>query len=106
MTHPSNALLELADRVEQATGPDRDLDGEIHSGIGKRDQQWSYAPSYTASLDAAMTLVPEGLDVNLWWGIRKGLPLATAEIDAGMVGMAATPALALAAACLRTRGQQ
>lgn len=65
---------------------------------------WREAPAYTASLDAAMTLVPEGYDwavfrtnggltVHAWCGSREDV-------------FAATPALALTAACLRARAAQ
>lgn len=81
-------LLELAARCEAATGPDRELDEAVWEGLGncshKRTKYYfiedgndydsghtcldcgkdtygvSKALAYTASLDAAMTLVPEG----------------------------------------------
>jgi hypothetical protein len=51
-------MKELAERVEAATGPDRDIDHAIanltnYATVGE-------VLTYTASLDAAMTLVPEG----------------------------------------------
>lgn len=60
-------------------------------------------PEYTASLDAAMTLVPEGFDwavfrtnggltVHAWCGYRDDV-------------FAATPALALCAAAIRARSE-
>lgn len=55
----TDTLTELATRIEQAEGPSRELDAKIHHAIGRRDQQWADAPAYTASLDAAMTLVPD-----------------------------------------------
>lgn len=128
-------LIELAERVEAATGPDRELDkaiaehalgwqppvkngscGPNYSGRGA--YEWHdaageangfYVPSYTASLDAAMSLVPEG-----WWvtlttdgGARASLHnhewLMAAHGRNPARGMAATPALALTAAALRAR---
>jgi hypothetical protein len=68
-------LLALADRVEKAAGPDRELDfwigtriegtrhtdEEIQADIDQLGIEGMYIPAaYTASLDAAMTLVPEG----------------------------------------------
>lgn len=69
--------LELATRCEQATGPDRELDGDIATAIGWQDvRRESYGfvrgvcPAkgkrqqvyrYTASLDAAMTLAVQGI---------------------------------------------
>jgi hypothetical protein len=66
-------LLSLAYRCEHATGPDRELDGAIHSalpsplGVDRAKAMAAvgvYGPEYTASLDAAMTLVPEGTLFN------------------------------------------
>jgi len=91
-------LLLLAERVEDAEGFDPDLDHAIHDLLGDNDG----APAYTLSLDAALTLVPEGCG---WTGgsgrafhIWKYTHTAVSEY-----GNAATPALALTAACLRAR---
>ncbi len=51
-------LLALADRVEKLTGPDRKVDAEIARIMQLGDG--AYAPAYSSSLDAAITLVPEG----------------------------------------------
>lgn len=80
MTSPNKeTLLRLAERVEAATGPDRELDVAIvyalHPDIGRYEGQcigdppifWhdpyrkQPCPKFTASLDAAMGLVPEGV---------------------------------------------
>lgn len=68
-------LLALADRCEQATGPDRELDGaiatslgwtDVHGSVLRADFQggrppgvidwWDHVPRFTASLDAARTI--------------------------------------------------
>lgn len=73
-------LLDLAERVEAATGPDRDLDHDIvahlHQQIDQRDltaRKWARRfwevdedgdmdpIKFTASLDAAMTLAVQGI---------------------------------------------
>jgi len=73
------ALLELAERVEKAGGPDRELDGAICLALGwtlqkmKGDSRPYYRKpgeaayymrseplAFTSSFDSAMTLVPEG----------------------------------------------
>jgi hypothetical protein len=68
-------LKSLLERVEKATGPDRELDLEIANVAGWRcDGDWLYTPSgamaafnddspprYTASLDASLSLVNEML---------------------------------------------
>jgi hypothetical protein len=130
-------LLKLAERCEAATGPDRELDGAIVVAIdGDRqtilynepgpfpqkavrgpirdlmltgDDLASYinAPTYTASLDAATTLVPEGMS----WGVgpRDGTGKAWAWVgshdDMYLAKKPATPALALCAASLRARAE-
>lgn len=75
-------LLDLAARCEAAEGPDRELDCAIDALLGWRQMpnpthagglidmmigpdgktERRTVPAYTASLDAAMTLVPEGSD--------------------------------------------
>lgn len=64
----------LSERVERLEGPDREVDAEIALAKGwvEYKPDWFYPPNlkvthhrselphYTASLDAAMTLVPEG----------------------------------------------
>lgn len=66
---------DLIERLEAASGPDRELDAEIAVAIGlgkatanHAGRYWKQgdlhvtgeAPAYTASIDAALTLVPEG----------------------------------------------
>lgn len=68
-------LRALADRVEALTEPDRQIDCKIENALGlavfDRDPRIIYGDAdysrrepkpFTASLDAAMTLVPEGWD--------------------------------------------
>jgi len=105
-------LLELASRCEQATGPDRELDIAIAEkvlGWGKWPK--GPAPKVTASLDAAMTLVPEdgrielksefsdGPDTPLeWWAA-----LAPGYMQQRVRTEGRTAALALCAAALKAR---
>jgi hypothetical protein len=138
----SKHLLDLAERCEAATGPDRELDCRIHCAVkdwpieqlgnefyalidGKRYMVgWlgnevksayyacrtdSGAPLYTASLDAAETLVPNGYKwsvfgggyatVEPWSGEESDDECGTSETKC------ATPALALTAAALRSRAE-
>ena len=78
-------MKDLIERLEKATGPDRELDAAIWLATtpGATRRQWSYThtatgmdcdvdetrdsagalitvPEYTASLDAALTLMPRG----------------------------------------------
>ncbi len=120
-------LIELAERCERAEGPDYQLDGDIARAMG-----WSYRqregfshwqwysqgktdaplsegeirvcpPAYTTSIDAALSLVPEGwcfevTNFDTFATVFAGLgsaPKASAGGD--------TPALALCAAALKAR---
>jgi hypothetical protein len=112
-------LLQLAERVERASGPDRELDCSIAVGVGAVDartkpsglqgfgyvdrNQWacSNVPPYTASLDAAMSLVPEGR----FWRIDRDSAGHWARVSGILCG-AATPALALCAASLKALASQ
>lgn len=111
-------LVELAERCEAATGPDRELDYLIAKAIGGYrfgDALHGAMSRFTESLDAAMSLVPEGLCWRL--GVNgnpkaKLLGGSAAAIlgddfgtDISKAG-AATPALALCAAALRASGGQ
>lgn len=114
-------LIALAERVEAATGPDRELDECIGMAIGlKNTMRVGHeclgtdrvvpvrCPTFTASLDAAMTLVPEGCD----WSVdnfdgANGKPSAWVHVRKSSAAIeqvtGATPALALTAAALRAR---
>ena len=76
MTDTATLDALIAD-LEAATGPSRELDEAIYrywrkvTPAPRPGVMWTtdleYAPTYTASLDAALTLVPEGWRVN-WAG--------------------------------------
>jgi hypothetical protein len=110
-------LLALAERCEQAAGPDRELDAEIFVSVtqgmffkghlvGLIGSGVMYeADTYTASLDAALTLV---LDGWRWWinssSFARCWLVANDEIaDKAQSEKCATPALAICAAALRAR---
>ena len=102
---------DLAQRCEAATGPDRALDCTIRDTLrlpndygadwGARGHEIPAAHPYTASLDAALTLVPTG-----YWSL-KGYSdsLFAADIHGIWQGRGTTPALALCAAALRAGGE-
>jgi hypothetical protein len=115
-----SALLELAERCEQATGPDRYLDASIQAlavlaehpepddeALCLQVVRGPFAdeiPSFTASLDAAMALVPDG------WGSKAqqlGHPTFWTLVAPGTghetIGCGSNFALALCAAALRAR---
>jgi hypothetical protein len=123
------ALLALADRVEALTGPCRETDELItaalvgavrqvqpfHNSVAHHNAEGTMwvsvnvpSPGVTASLDAAMTLVPEGWSPSVGQNVHhlnwhafvqtlctEGEPITMGEAHA------ATPALALTAAALR-----
>ena len=129
----------LADKVEALEGPDREVDAEIVKALFPNAVIEPYCadmdvpvvfhaeplvsnkgdlPTFTASLDAAMTLVPSNclFDARTLWDGEKtgGHAEVTSyrEVDGERFwGMnygatAPTPALALVAACLRAKGDE
>lgn len=132
-------LEALAVRCEQATGPDRELDGLVEVArdpmretilynkpgrfpreavrgpvkdlvLSGRDlADYINAPAYTASVDAALTLVPEGHFFAVSTHPRGAFAIvgATEDGEAGRSAEAvATPALALTAAALRAHKER
>jgi len=117
-------LLSLAARCEAAVGADRGLDAEVGRVVDaapKRRNIWrrnryplqlirvaEYWLPYTASLDAAESLVPSGWSWHAVKQGRRGTGWASVT-DPGQEGLpackAATPALALCAAALRARAE-
>lgn len=82
----------LVKRLEAATGPDRELDARIAVAVGATMTATASA-NYTGSIDAALTLVPEGgymkimrpvaesamhpeATVGSEWALGKTIPLA------------------------------
>jgi hypothetical protein len=127
MTDPAT-LLALADRCEQAAWPDKMLDYEIAWAAGYRFEKAKFEkrkwwrdskgvrcsglaadaepPRFTASLDAAVMLVPEGCE----WLRKSGQCMTVYRVPDDLKEWArhidarcATPALALCAAALRAR---
>lgn len=142
---PSENLVGLAERVEALDGPSREVDAEIFRAIGApvpfqfanklvvltfdEAEQCYFAPigdmrvryeppAYTASLDAVMTLVPEGwgwlvsqpTEKAIASGLLKQRTPVLSEVQYGcdlrFAVAAATPALALCVAALRSRSAQ
>ena len=106
-------MTDLIARLEAAEIGSRELDAAIYDAIDspaikiKTTLDYDF-PAYTTSLDAALTLVPEGLA----WGVAdrkdKSKPLAICgHADNPMTETyAATPALALCIAALKARVAQ
>lgn len=103
----SDELLKLAERVEAAAGPDRELDFAIADavfGAIKPPLRRGHCEKYTASLDAALTLVPEEYRFDTLT-TAYGDWVAELGIHEGVrgFGRAVTGPLALCAAALRAR---
>lgn len=95
-------LNSLADRIEKASGPDREIDRAIQIAVGRAGWPMVKPEPYTASLDAAMTLA-EGMVFSLH-DCGSEAPYAYITNERGGVAFSAfakTPALALTSACLR-----
>jgi hypothetical protein len=108
------SLSGLIDRMQKAEAPDRDLDAEVYRVCvgevwsGPLSGHWTSdgkapIPHYTASIDDALTLVPDEHDwiiasVN---GQVGGTPYACVGSEQAHYG--ATPALSLCLAALKAR---
>lgn len=123
-------IASLVGRLEKLTGPDRELDlaidivvrpteysQEVRDGkpIGAAASWYTdeEVPPYSRSIDAAMTLVPEGFAVDvckfssgksnarLWTGefLKPDQKFSTLDLP----NLPATPAIALCIAALRAR---
>ena len=132
-------MTTLSTRIANATAPDRELDAEIakaagytcqpdgygigndwYDPSGKKMKDWgtpmgSRPPSYTSSVDAALTLVPGAMDVGMAWDWNErcavvivgpnalaGFPLADAK--ASHLNRDIALAQAIAAAAMKARG--
>lgn len=106
---------DLIAKLESAEGPSRELDAEIGKilhpnpdDIGDLCSRYGDWPGpFTSSLDAALTLVPEGY----WWTAgdcrrEKHARVAPEAVDDdGHEAFSATVAIALCIAALRARGE-
>ena len=93
-------MTKLADKIEALEGPDRETDHAIHYALGLSGG----SKFYTASLDAAMTLVPEqAVWLVRWAGEENEAGATVGEGEDYYKAIGKTPALALCAAALRAR---
>lgn len=99
-----DVLLALAERCEKASGPSLDLDLEIAVVMGVVGP-----PHYTASVDAALGLVPEGLPYagmrrfSDGWYVVFCAHSSDADTARGRSDQAKTLAGGICAAALRAR---
>jgi len=101
-------LIALAERVEALEGPCRETDADIY--LAADAANGSFEKLYTASLDAAMTLAPEGwtyISVEICAHGKPGQHCRASverlhdDEDQRCAGYAKEPALAITAAALR-----
>lgn len=118
-------MEDLIERLEKATEGSRELDADIFEVIGGELYQRArvlaakpcgapedtiteaargYAPRYTTSVDAALTLVPEGRLWSIGSRVKVGGFVAVLDQDSKS-HTGATPPLALCIATLRARGK-
>ena len=108
---------ELIAALEKAEGPSRELDATIayHAGearLGLPVPETWLAKHYTSSIDAALTLVPEGWRVNSISNVENGWHAVLVRGQWNVAGYATagsvvsvTPAIALCIAALKARGE-
>lgn len=107
-------LDKLIQGIERASEPDRALNAELLRQLGwTQDGRDAFSPDgsralsvpdYLGSLDAAMTLVPNGLHWSVGFDTQGNRALISKSGSMKVeTGKAATPALALCAAALRAR---
>lgn len=96
-----SVLAERCENLEPDWGEIHRLNDDIHAITP--DPKTIIPPDYCRSLDAALTLVPEGFTTGIFTNFGDGGCKAFVGIE---VARAATPALALCAAALRARSQE
>lgn len=107
--------MTLIERLEAATGPERELDAEIAAVVeaGMRHHWFASPPLFTSSIDAAMTLVPDGWDYSAgnrdetekaWAWVAEEDDVRGEYWQTIQQSSAVTPALAICIASLKARG--
>ena len=108
-------MNDIIKRLENVTGPDRELDEAIHILITGKPTKYScehcgttgmwFPQSYTVSIDAALTLVPQGMVAGV---TTEGRAIVTMphnywenDFAGGFCETGATPAIALCIAALK-----
>jgi hypothetical protein len=121
-------MTELAERCEKASGPDRELDAEIYNAAPEANRKAERLPMekwgdrfddgwrtmwadredkypeklkrYTASLDAAMTLAPEGRSADI---LRKAIDVCLSAVGHRSTELVKRLPAFVAAAALKAR---
>ena len=115
-----STLEALLARVLEGTGPDRELDGDLAEALQVGGNPWKHdgdgwisvhgfgcqAAMFTQSLDAALTLVPDGWLYEIYSGNNEDwaeVKLTPYRAGPCFETCATTPACALIAACIKAR---
>jgi len=103
--HPTmNALLK---RLQALAAPCREVDNLIGVAVGNKNLDWGMShPKFTASIDSAMTLVPEGWQGSMFWPDCQVCLVNPADPIQAVTGFAAAPAIALCIAALKAKAIQ
>jgi hypothetical protein len=125
-------MVDLAARIERAEGPDRALDAEIAAAVYGGEIVWKmtnytmesyparryasaqhvggygndHVPEYTASIDAAMQLVPDGMFARLFCEAGQAIivkPFSGGWLEVSRSALCPGIAQALCAAAIRAR---
>lgn len=109
-------MLDLIEKLEKAAGPDRDLDRDVALACGWKRKPWvsgavwepptwkpgkprrSAVPKFTASIDAALPLMPQGWHAILYTETRCAelYPTEIPKRPAGIQSRANGPRIAVA----------
>jgi hypothetical protein len=95
--------MELIELLEKATGPAFALDMAIARAVNPQATAQTVPPPYSASIDAALTLVPERAIRHIEWCEGFVEVAVFTERHSLAHGAAATPALAICIAALRAK---
>ena len=106
-------MKDLIERLEKATEGSAELDDAIDVALGKIKPGYeaeAFADNFTTSLDAALTLVPDGANCHGYELTPLGVEAHVSRNNVASghwlkLGHAATPALALTIAALKARSE-
>lgn len=97
---------ELIAALEAADGPSFTLEQEIFRSINPHATKLSIPNNYTASIDAALMLVPEGMTIGLMSvGDVYHFGIGENDRQAQFYAVASHPAIAICIAALKARGE-
>lgn len=99
----NTAIEKLIERLRKADGPSSELDDKIFAALWRSPHFPTHHLPYTASIDAAMLLVPKEWVGQIFFGIEMSQVRLWAVETTNCYGEGATPAIALCIAALNAR---